>query len=165
MVPCYFLIPLVFPITYFEFLYLWGAYMGIPSLLLLFFALPRFRVVGPVIFIATFFAVWGGRIVSSDLAHQTLEVQELLDRSDAIRRDLRGFQARNRGCAFERSQIAQRLPEKQFIGLIDASTDRDALQETLDAAWVGSGNDPGRGVRAFDFSASATIRRWTGSSR
>jgi hypothetical protein len=67
-----------------------------------------------------------------------LALHALVRRSDVVLMDLRGFQARNAGCAFELATLAQAPRALRVVVLTDAGTDRDA------AAQAAAGAPPGR---------------------
>ncbi len=58
----------------------------------------------------------------------------LVQRSDVVLMDLRGFQARNAGCAYELATLAQAARALRVIVLVDAQTDRGAAAEAVRGA-------------------------------
>jgi len=86
-------------------------------------------------------------------------VNRLLNRSDCVVMDLRGFNRHRAGCVFEIQCLAQSMPASRAVFLIDKGTDRAFAEETWErataAAAVGRGpestkllfvsDDPGAG--------------------
>lgn len=60
-------------------------------------------------------------------------VVRLIERADAVLMDLRGFSAQRRGCEFELRELAARSAPQRVVLLVDASTDRALLCQTLGA--------------------------------
>lgn len=58
-------------------------------------------------------------------------VVELMLRADAVIMDARGLTPARRGCEFELQQLAQRLPLRRVVLVVDATTDRSLLQLAL----------------------------------
>jgi hypothetical protein len=58
-------------------------------------------------------------------------VFKLLPEADIVLIDLRGFAAANRGCIYELNLLVEHFPLDRAVLVIDASTDRQALEETL----------------------------------
>jgi hypothetical protein len=76
----------------------------------------------------------------------------LLDASDRVLMDVRGFSARNQGCLFELEQLLLRLPTQSIVLLIDATTDLRLLGSALAASWARasqSGRASGDGTLAL----------------
>ena len=63
-------------------------------------------------------------------------VRRLARGTDVVVMDLRGFQEKNRGCAWELGQLVDQVPLSRVLLCTDASTDRAALDATLSAAWA-----------------------------
>jgi hypothetical protein len=63
-------------------------------------------------------------------------VQALLDVSDTVLMDLRGFSTRSLGCRFELEQLVRRVPADRIVLICDRTTDLRLLGETLSAAWT-----------------------------
>ena len=61
-------------------------------------------------------------------------VVALMDRADAVVMDLRGVRDPQHGCAFELGQLAQRLPPKRVVLVVDAQTLLPPLRDALGAA-------------------------------
>jgi hypothetical protein len=59
----------------------------------------------------------------------------LLDRSDRVLMDVRGFSQRKPGGVFELEQLVWRLPSEALVLAVDRSTDLPRLAEILDRAW------------------------------
>jgi hypothetical protein len=55
--------------------------------------------------------------------------------SDAVLMDLRSFSPQNRGCLFELQQLVNTLPLSRVLFLIDDSTDRAFLDQTMREVW------------------------------
>ena len=78
-------------------------------------------------------------------------VQTLIESSQRVVMDLRGFNAQNMGCVFEIEQLLQRCELAQLVFLADSATDQAFLSQTLASAW--GRQDRVRG----DMSASLTV--------
>jgi hypothetical protein len=61
-------------------------------------------------------------------------VTRLLNRSDCVLMDLRGFNRHRAGCVFEIQRLAQSMPPSRVVFLVDSVTDRGFVEET----WVGA---------------------------
>ena len=59
----------------------------------------------------------------------------LLDVSDAVLMDLRGFSPNKQGCLFELRQLVERVPLERVVLVIDSTTDMALLRSTLMSAW------------------------------
>lgn len=55
----------------------------------------------------------------------------LMERSDLVAMDLRGFSAQNQGCLFELQALLDSVPCRRIALLVDAATDRALLHATL----------------------------------
>ena len=55
--------------------------------------------------------------------------------ADAVLMDLRGFSPSNRGCIFEIEQLIASVPVPRIVLLIDRTTDRPFLEQTLQDGW------------------------------
>ncbi|MCU0989505.1 MAG: hypothetical protein MUE63_07970 [Xanthomonadales bacterium] len=60
-------------------------------------------------------------------------VIELMRRADVVIMDVRGLTAARRGCEFELQQLAQRLPPKRLVLVVDETTDRAVLEAAFGA--------------------------------
>jgi hypothetical protein len=63
-------------------------------------------------------------------------VAHLAPKSDAVLMDLRGFTRKNQGCVFELTWVVQQILLSRIILLIDATTDYQALEKIVQAAWT-----------------------------
>lgn len=59
----------------------------------------------------------------------------LLDVSDAVLMDLRGFSPSKQGCLFELKQLVERVPLESVVLVTDSTTDMALLRSTLMSAW------------------------------
>ena len=66
---------------------------------------------------------------------------ELVERSDAVLMDLRGFTPQNEGCVFELRQLLNIVPAGRLVLTTDRRTDFDFLYATLRDAWNGMDDD------------------------
>lgn len=64
----------------------------------------------------------------------TLEM--LLDATDTVLMDLRGFSAHNAGCIFELEQLVHRLASDDIVLVCDKTTDLTLLRRVLGDAWA-----------------------------
>jgi hypothetical protein len=62
-------------------------------------------------------------------------LEMLLDTSDAVLMDLRGFSERNAGCIFELEQLVHRLASDDIVLVCDKTTDLTLLRRVLREAW------------------------------
>jgi hypothetical protein len=62
-------------------------------------------------------------------------MRRLADESHAILMDLRGFTPANQGCLYELEQLLQYIILERIVFLVDSSTDRVFLEETLRRLW------------------------------
>lgn len=80
-------------------------------------------------------------------------VVELMQRADVVIMDVRGISAARRGCEFELQQLAQRLPHRRLVLVVDAQTDkvilRSAFGPEIDAVRQVEINRSGQADRAF----------------
>jgi len=60
----------------------------------------------------------------------------LLEASDCVLMDLRGFSARNQGCVFELEQLLLRVPLASVVLVVDDGTDLRLLGQTLTQSWT-----------------------------
>ncbi|HVH26195.1 MAG TPA: hypothetical protein VM818_05530 [Vicinamibacterales bacterium] len=58
-------------------------------------------------------------------------LSELVDESDAVLMDLRGFSRQNAGCVFEIHELARHFPLERIVFIVDARTDETLLADTL----------------------------------
>jgi hypothetical protein len=63
-------------------------------------------------------------------------VVELIERSDVVVVDLRGLTRARHGCEFELQQLAQRLPPRRLVLVVDSTTERAVLETTFGAQLV-----------------------------
>jgi hypothetical protein len=69
----------------------------------------------------------------------------LLDDNDVACMNLCGFSSQHRGCTYELGCLINRLPTSRFVLLIDSTTDKDFLLQTLRSAWeTMAGDSPNR---------------------
>jgi hypothetical protein len=59
--------------------------------------------------------------------------------SDAVLMDLRGFGPSNKGCVFEVYELLARVQLSRVVLVVDATTDRSFLDETLKGGWAAAG--------------------------
>jgi hypothetical protein len=59
----------------------------------------------------------------------------LAKRANVVLMDLRGFSSTRRGCTFEVKMLLNSVPVNRVVFLVDNSTDRTHLEETLRFAW------------------------------
>ena len=64
-----------------------------------------------------------------------MTMRRLADESHAILMDLRGFTPANQGCLYELEQLLKDIVLERIVFLIDSSTDRVFLEETLHRLW------------------------------
>jgi hypothetical protein len=62
-------------------------------------------------------------------------LQALLEASDTVLMDLRGFSPTNAGCIFELEQLVLRVPADRIVLVCDRTTDLKLLGTVLDNAW------------------------------
>lgn len=65
---------------------------------------------------------------------------ELVQKSDAVMMDLRGFTPVNRGCVYEIEELLARVPLVRLLLIADETTDRGFLEETLRQGWAKIGD-------------------------
>jgi hypothetical protein len=65
--------------------------------------------------------------------------------SDAVLMDLRGFGPSNKGCVFEVHELLARVPLSRVVLVVDSTTDKAFLDETLRNGW---GKMPASSVNA-----------------
>lgn len=65
-----------------------------------------------------------------------MTMQQLSARSDAVLMDLRSFSPSNQGCVFELEQLLDIVPLPQVLLIVDRSTDREFLADTLQRLWL-----------------------------
>ena len=68
-------------------------------------------------------------------------LSSLVQESDAVLMDLRGFSAQNSGCIHELNELVDAVPVSSVLIGIDATTDRVFLEETLAEAWKSMSTD------------------------
>ena len=91
-------------------------------------------------------------------------LRKLAASSDAIMMDLRGFSQKHKGCAFEIQELMHHVPLGRIVLIVDRTTDRTFLRETLERSWqmLGSGSpnhaDPEPCVRIVPFASSVSTR-------
>jgi len=64
-------------------------------------------------------------------------VVRLIERADAVRMDLRGFNAQRAGCEFELRELGTRPQGERVVLVVDASTDRPLLDRMLGSVSLG----------------------------
>ena len=62
-------------------------------------------------------------------------VRRLAVGADVVLLDLRGFTPANLGCVFELELLVREIPVERVVLLADATTDRQALEQTATQAW------------------------------
>ncbi len=62
-------------------------------------------------------------------------LSRLVNESDIVLMDVRGFSARNAGCIFEISELINVMPLGQVLFIIDGTTDETFLRQVLMQAW------------------------------
>jgi len=65
---------------------------------------------------------------------------ELVQKSDAVLMDLRGFTPANRGCVYEIEELLARVPLTRLLLIADGTTDQSFLEETLRQGWAKIGD-------------------------
>jgi hypothetical protein len=68
-------------------------------------------------------------------------VQALIDTTDIVLMDLRGFSNVNSGCAFELEQLVSRLPPDRIVLVFDHTTDLRRLGNFLSDGWQRAAHD------------------------
>jgi hypothetical protein len=64
-----------------------------------------------------------------------LVLGRLVEASDVVLMDVRGFSPRNAGCIFEISELINVMPLGQVLFIIDGTTDETFLRQTIEQAW------------------------------
>lgn len=64
-----------------------------------------------------------------------LVLSRLVDQSDVVLMDLRGFSAQNAGCIFEISELINMMPMGQVLFIIDETTDEPFLRQVIQQSW------------------------------
>lgn len=64
-----------------------------------------------------------------------LVLSRLVDQSDVVLMDLRGFSAQNAGCIYEISELINMMPLEQVLFIIDETTDEPFLRQVMQQAW------------------------------
>jgi hypothetical protein len=78
-----------------------------------------------------------------------MTLARLVETSDVVLMDLRGFSPRNAGCAYELHELVATAPLERVIIAMDATTDADFLEQTLREAWkVMPADSPNRPANA-----------------
>jgi hypothetical protein len=62
-------------------------------------------------------------------------MRRLVAESDAVLMDLRSFSASNQGCVFELGRLLDAIDLSRVVFVVDKTTDRSFLQETLQQQW------------------------------
>ena len=62
-------------------------------------------------------------------------LSRLVNESDVVLMDLRGFSLQNAGCVFEISELINITPLRQVIFIIDDTTDEPFLRQTIQQSW------------------------------
>jgi hypothetical protein len=86
-------------------------------------------------------------------------VVRLAPDSDVVLMDLSAFTPRNRGCAFELTQLVHLVPLQRLVLIADGRTDRVALEDVLHAAWA---RLPSSSPNAHVSGAALTVLVFTG---
>jgi hypothetical protein len=68
-------------------------------------------------------------------------MRRLSARSDAVLMDLRGFSRKNRGCIYELGALLDGVDLGRVLLLVDGTTDREFLEETLARLWFDVSSD------------------------
>jgi hypothetical protein len=71
-------------------------------------------------------------------------LSSLVDRSDAVLMDLRGFSRRNAGCVFEIGELFRLVPLHRVLFIVDGETDVAFLDETFGRAAALAASELGR---------------------
>ena len=66
-----------------------------------------------------------------------MTMQELAWHSSVIMMDLRSFSAGNQGCVYELDQILKSVNLRRVVFVVDSTTDRAFLEQTLQRLWLG----------------------------
>jgi hypothetical protein len=66
-----------------------------------------------------------------------MTLSRLVEESDAVLMDLRGFSPKNAGCTYEVRELVSCVPLDRVVMTIDGTTDRPFLEQTLNEAWAG----------------------------
>ncbi len=85
-------------------------------------------------------------------------MRELAKHSSAVLMDLRSFSARNQGCIYELGELLKSVSLGRVIFLVDATTDRAFLEQTLQQLWQRVGPDSPNSA-----TAQPTVRLFAGS--
>ena len=76
-----------------------------------------------------------------------LVLARLVQASDVVLMDVRGFSSRNSGCIFEIGELIDVMPLGQILFIIDGTTDETFLRQTIEQAWAHmKSTSPNRGA-------------------
>jgi hypothetical protein len=64
-----------------------------------------------------------------------MTMRQLAAGSDAVLMDLRSFSASNQGCRYELEQLLDGVPLARVVMIVDDTTDRPFLEDTLQSLW------------------------------
>jgi len=64
-----------------------------------------------------------------------MTMRELAARSDTVCMDLRSFSPSNQGCQYELGQLLDGVPLTRVLLMVDDTTDRPFLEDTLQSLW------------------------------
>lgn len=84
-------------------------------------------------------------------------MHELAQRSSVVLMDLRSFSVRNQGCIYELGELLNSVDLRRVVFLVDSTTDRTFLKQTLDQLWQQVGSD------SPNAAAQPTVRLFAGS--
>jgi hypothetical protein len=89
-----------------------------------------------------------------------MTLHRLVDESDAVLMDLRGFSSQNRGVTFEINELVNTVPLGRVVFVVDDTTDEEFLRQTVQESWhrmratsPNRSSTPGR-LRLFRFTGS-----------
>ena len=69
-------------------------------------------------------------------------LSSLVDQSDAVLMDLRGFSRRNAGCVFEIGELFRLVPLDRVLFIVDSETDAAFLDQTFGRAAALAASEP-----------------------
>ena len=92
----------------------------------------------------------------------TMALARLVEESDAVLMDLRGFTPANKGCTFEIAELINLAPLSRVVFVTDKTTDETFLRATINEAWAhaaaASPNREGQAqARIFDLEGAARV--------
>jgi hypothetical protein len=62
-------------------------------------------------------------------------LSRLVDESDVVLMDVRGFSSQNAGCIFEINELIDMMPLDQVVFIIDQTSDEAFLRQTIQHLW------------------------------